>query len=195
MYKADMFCAGIGIMLNTGFLEGSGIETGRGIIVDEYLETNVEGVYAAGDVAEFEDLILGYRHLTGHIENAFQQGRTAGRNMAGAKTAYAQVTGYDTEIFGTPLIFIGAPDIGEEFCTRRDNDKPRVCFSFRGGRLAGALLIKPDGKDIRVIKELVGMGEDGPYGFKEELCDPDTDLGTFLEHIKGKEGHWRKDDR
>ncbi|MEQ9618887.1 MAG: FAD-dependent oxidoreductase [Deltaproteobacteria bacterium] len=195
MFKADMFCAGIGLTLNIGYLEGAGIETGRGIIVNEYLETNVEGVYAAGDVAEFEDIILGYRHLTGHIENALQQGRAAGRNMAGAKVEYAQVTGYDTEIFGTPLMFIGAPDGGEEFCVRRDNDDPRVCFSFRGGRLAGALLIKPGGKDIRVIKELVGMSGDGTHGFKEKLCAPDTDLGALLDKIKGKEGQWSKDDR
>ena len=195
MFKADMFCAGIGIRLNTGFLGGTEIETGHGILVNEYLETSVEGVYAAGDIAEFEDLILGYTHLTGHIENALQQGRTAGRNMAGAKAEYAQVTGYDTEIFGTPLMFIGTPDSGEEYCIRRDNDAPRVCFSFRGERPSGALLIKPGGKDIRVIKEFVGMREEAPHGFKEKLCDTDTDLGTLLDQIKGKEGQWTKDDR
>ena len=54
-YPAEVIGVGLGLTLNHGFLADTPIERKTGIVTDEYLETNVPGVYAAGDVAEFYD--------------------------------------------------------------------------------------------------------------------------------------------
>ena len=184
VFEGDLFGVGIGIGLNLDFLKDSEIKLGKGVIVNEYMETNVSDVYAAGDVAEFNDLILGTTHLTGHIENAQFQGRTAGRSMAGARETFSQVTAYDTEIFGTMLMFIGTSDYGTEYVIRGTLGEPQGSFSFRDGKLVGALLIKPGGKDIRAVRELIEMPEGTLAKYKDRFSDPGGDLMDLLKELK-----------
>jgi len=80
---ADIYLSAIGVDPNLDFLEGSGIETGQGILVDETLQSSVPGVYAAGDVAESTDCLTGTRQLNAIQPNAVEQGRIAALNMAG----------------------------------------------------------------------------------------------------------------
>lgn len=180
----DLFGVGIGIKLNTGFLENSGLKIDRGILVNEFLETSVPDVYAAGDVAEFNDLVLGGRHLTGHIESAQFQGRTAGRNMAGAHEAFSQVTAYDTEIFGTMLMFIGTLEDGVETVIRGGAENPGGCFSFKEGKLKGALLINPGGKNIRAVRELIELKDSSLIYYKDIFRDQRSDLTGILKELK-----------
>ena len=184
VFEGDLFGVGIGIRLNLDFLKDSEIKIGKGVIVNEYMETNISDVYAAGDVAEFNDLILGTTHLTGHIENAQFQGRTAGRSMAGARETFSQVTAYDTEIFGTMLMFIGTSDYGTEYVIRGTLGEPQGSFSFRDGKLVGALLIKPVGKDIRAVRELIEMPEGTLAKYKDRFSDPGGDLMDLLKELK-----------
>ena len=142
------------------------------------------GVYAAGDVAEFNDLVLGTTHLTGHIENAQFQGRTAGMNMAGGREAFSQVTAYDTEIFGTMLMFVGACDYGDEYVIRESGGVPKCSFSFKEGKLVGALLINPGGKDIRAVRELIEMSDSALGNYRDRFADPDDDLMGLLKELK-----------
>lgn len=72
---------GIGLECHLDWLKDAGIEVNRGIIANEYLETNLPDVYAAGDVAEFNDLVLGERVQLGNWVNAQMQGRIAANNM------------------------------------------------------------------------------------------------------------------
>jgi NAD(P)H-nitrite reductase large subunit len=80
---ADLYLSAVGVDPNLGFLEGSGIETGQGILVDGTLQSSVQGVYAAGDVAEATDCLTGRRQLNAIQPNAVEQGRIAALNMAG----------------------------------------------------------------------------------------------------------------
>ncbi|MCK5710208.1 MAG: FAD-dependent oxidoreductase, partial [Deltaproteobacteria bacterium] len=184
VYEGELFGVGIGIRLNIDFLKDSNIEIGRGVRVNQYLETNVSDVYAAGDVAVFNDLILGTVHLTGHIENAQFQGRTAGRNMAGGHEEFSQVTAYDTEIFGTMFMFIGACDLGTEYIIRGGEPQPRGSFSFKDGKLVGALLIKPGGKEIRAVRELIELSDSTLSSYKDRFSDPDAALMDIVKELK-----------
>jgi NAD(P)H-nitrite reductase large subunit len=80
---ADLYLSAVGVDPNLGFLEGSGIETGQGILVDGTLQSSIQGVYAAGDVAEATDCLTGRRQLNAIQPNAVEQGRIAALNMAG----------------------------------------------------------------------------------------------------------------
>jgi NADPH-dependent 2,4-dienoyl-CoA reductase/sulfur reductase-like enzyme len=184
-YEGDLVGVGIGLDLNIDFLKGTDIAVERGVRVNEFLETSIDGVYAAGDLAEFDDLILGEKHLVGHIENAQFQGRAAGRNMAGAKIPYSQVTGYDSAIFDIPLIFIGALEFGQEYWVRGTPGEPPVgSFAVRDGRIVGAFLIKPGGKEVRAVRELIQIRGIDIRKHENELKDPNTDLGQMVKGLK-----------
>jgi len=143
--EADIVGVGIGLRLNIEFLKDTPIETGWGVITDEYLATNVPGVYAAGDVAEFWDVVTEERHTLGTWPNAAAQGRVAARNMLGAKEVFVDVPDYTSGLFDSNIACSGIvpKDHPEaEAITRVDwqNLNYRRLF-FKDGRLVGAVLI------------------------------------------------------
>ena len=84
----DFLIAAIGVVPNTDPVKGTEVAVNRGILVDEQMATNVPGVYAAGDVSEGYDLIYKTQRVLPILPNAYQQGETAGTNMAGEKVDY-----------------------------------------------------------------------------------------------------------
>jgi hypothetical protein len=105
--------------------------------------------------------------------------------MAGAKTAYSQVTGYDSGIFGMPLIFIGALEFGKEHWIRGIEGAPLLgSFAVRNGRIVGAFLIKPAGKEMRAARELIQIRDVDTRKYEDELRDPNTDLASFVKSLK-----------
>lgn len=84
----DLVIMGTGIRPNLGWLEGSGIEINRGIVVDDHLRSNVPNVYAAGDVAEGPVLVTGAKEVHAIEPTAMEHGRIVGANMVGQDLAY-----------------------------------------------------------------------------------------------------------
>src|SRR5665647_3429632 len=67
---------------NIGFLEGSGVKAGAGVLVDEYLRTNVSNIYAAGDCAEVYDINRRESRINFGWRSAIKQGQLAGENLS-----------------------------------------------------------------------------------------------------------------
>ncbi len=86
--ETDLVVAGIGVSPAIQLFENTSLNTGDGIIVDEYTRTNIENVLAAGDVARFPDKTFNKSRRVEHWENAFEQGKTAANNLLGKKKAY-----------------------------------------------------------------------------------------------------------
>lgn len=86
--EADLVINATGVKANLGFLEGSGIETEYGVLVDEYLQSNLPDVWAAGDVAQAHDLATGEKTVNAIQPNAVDQGRIAAHNMVGRPTTF-----------------------------------------------------------------------------------------------------------
>lgn len=80
---ADIYLSVVGVDPNVEFLAGSGIDIGHGVRVDATLQSNVPGVYAAGDVAESANVLTGKQELNAIQPNAVEQGRIAALNMTG----------------------------------------------------------------------------------------------------------------
>lgn len=107
----DIVGVGIGIKGNFSWLDGSGIKTGRGILTNEFLETNLPDVYAAGDCAEFFDVIFERQHVLGNWANATSQGSAVGKTLGGEKTVYETASSYSINFFEVgSCSFIGVTD-------------------------------------------------------------------------------------
>lgn len=78
---SDLIVVGIGIVPNTALAHSAGLETGNGVIVNQFLQTSDRDIYAAGDIACFPEAVLGPRRIE-HWDSAVSQGKHAGRNMA-----------------------------------------------------------------------------------------------------------------
>jgi NAD(P)H-nitrite reductase large subunit len=77
-----------GVRSNTGLLAGTGAKVNQGIVVNQFLQTNVRDIYAAGDCCEGIDLSTGKPDMLAIQPVAVEHGRLAGLNMAGEKTAH-----------------------------------------------------------------------------------------------------------
>ena len=78
---ADLIICATGVRSNTAFLTGSNIEVKDGIVVDDYLQTSVADVYAAGDVAQAKDYSTGEYYVQAIQPTAVEHGRAAAQNM------------------------------------------------------------------------------------------------------------------
>ena len=89
---ADLVISATGVKPNIGFLQDSGITCLVGVLTDEHLQTNMPGIYAAGDCAEAFDKVSGTTIVSAIQPNAAEQARVAALNMAGQSTALKGVT-------------------------------------------------------------------------------------------------------
>lgn len=86
--EADLAIVGTGVKTNTAFLDGSGILVEDGIVVDRFLRTNVENIWAAGDVAQGFNCCTGLSEVHAIQPTAVEHGRVAALNMSGAPTEF-----------------------------------------------------------------------------------------------------------
>jgi len=140
---ADIAIVGVGVRPSTGYLDGSGIATENGaVLVNERFETNVPGIYSAGDVASFHDPVFGHRRLIQHWTNANHHGQRLGGILAGEDTPYDLVAYFFSEVFGTKLGLLGDLEAGHDELVARGSleDGDLTVFYLRQGRLAAALV-------------------------------------------------------
>jgi NADPH-dependent 2,4-dienoyl-CoA reductase/sulfur reductase-like enzyme len=89
---------------SVGFLAGSGVTVGRGVLVDDALRTSAPNVFAAGDCAEFADMPKETGRINFGWRSAILQGRLAGENMAGGNRRFGgNHEDYFWALFGVPL--------------------------------------------------------------------------------------------
>jgi NAD(P)H-nitrite reductase large subunit len=160
--QADVIGVGLGITLNTTFLAHTAVEVRSGIVVNEYLETNVPGVYSAGDVAEFYDSTIGRHHTMGTWDNALAHGRIVGVNMAGGHEPYIDVPTYTSPLFDVNIAVVGTAETNnpelQSIALRepgeKGNENYRKLF-FRENKLVGVLMIgSPKGRKklVEIVK-------------------------------------------
>ena len=105
--NADMVGVGLGLTMNVDIFEGTGLETNVGVITNEFLETNIPDVWAAGDVAEFYDVVSQRHHRMGTWDNSLNHGRHVAKNMLGAKEPYVEVPTYASGMFNSNISVMG----------------------------------------------------------------------------------------
>jgi NADPH-dependent 2,4-dienoyl-CoA reductase/sulfur reductase-like enzyme len=139
----DMLVAGIGVVPVTGPLANSGIEIDNGVLVNEYLESSRSDIYAAGDVANYRDILFGGRRRVEHWDNAVSQGQHCARMLLGEVAPFRHVPYFFSDVFDLSYEFWGDPTGAEEVVHR--GDVASGSFSAwwtRGQRLVAAFAMK-----------------------------------------------------
>ncbi len=166
---ADAYIAATGIKPNVSFLEGSGLDIGWGIRVDNRMLTNLPNIWAAGDVAETFDLMSGERYVHAIWPNATAQGAVAARDMLGFPADYEGAERMNSmKHLGLPVMAVGEMT-GSDILRRRDGDKLRKIF-LDDGRIVGFRLAG-DIRGAGTYRALMLKGTD-VSGFGEDLLDP-----------------------
>jgi NADPH-dependent 2,4-dienoyl-CoA reductase/sulfur reductase-like enzyme/predicted acylesterase/phospholipase RssA len=177
----DILAIGIGVTPEKGFLEGSGIETDNenGILTNEYLETNVEGVYAAGDVTYTYNPVFGTRMRTEHWDNAVKQGRTAAKNMMGMRQQFRYVSYFFSDVFDLSFNFLGDPGDVDERIVRGSFERESVTVLYlKDDVLRAAFTMGRSESERGSLNSLIEFGV-SLTNYKDKLRDEDYDISTI----------------
>lgn len=153
---ADLAVVGIGVVPQTAFLEGSGIEVDNGIVVDERFRTSAPDVWAAGDAARFHDPVFGRSRRIEHWSNANYQGTEVGKALAGEDARYDSVSTFFTEVFGVTIKVFGDTSKTDRRTFEGSLAEGRVLgLYFEGEGLAGAVLSGQDDETEERLKAVI----------------------------------------
>ena len=109
-FTVDAVVAGVGILPNVVLAESIELKVDNGIHVNKYLQTSDDFIFAAGDVANFYNPLIGKRIRVEHSDNANAMGKAAGRNMAGANEPYEYLPFFYSDLFDLGYEAIGLLD-------------------------------------------------------------------------------------
>ncbi len=197
--EADLVISATGVKPNIGFLENSGVRCLVGVLTDEHLQTNVPGIYAAGDCAEAFDKVSGKTIVSAIQPNAAEQARVAALNMVGQRAELQGVTqinvldtlGLISSSFGN---WEGVP--GGEHVELTDTAAGKhLSLQFQGDQMVGCNSVgwtDHVGVMRGLVEGQVKLGE-----WKDKLmADPTRLMDAYLAAAQGQ-GHWNgaADDR
>jgi NADPH-dependent 2,4-dienoyl-CoA reductase/sulfur reductase-like enzyme len=152
----EMVVAGIGVRPVTDFLAGSGIDATDGVVVNEYLETNITGVFAAGDLANYPDLLFNKRRRVEHWDNAVSQGQHCAKIVLGQRTPLKHVPYFFSDVFDLSYEFWGDPEDAEQVVVR--GELASAAFSvwwLRQDRVTAAFVMRRPDEEREVAPQWI----------------------------------------
>jgi NAD(P)H-nitrite reductase large subunit len=168
------------VQANTGLIRDTDIKTRWGIETDASMQTNLENIYAAGDVAETYDITTEEYTVNALWTCAMQQGRIAGRNLAGIPARYSGSVGMNAlNFWGVPVISFGVavPENESQYTILRDMRPERNIYKK---------IVIADNR----IKGLILMGEIANAGVLFSLLQNRVDVSPFLEQLLDDRFHF-----
>ena len=140
-FVVDAVVAGIGVVPETALAQSAALQIENGIVVNEFLRTSNPDVYAAGDVANFPNPLLGERLRVEHEDNANTMGRQAGLLMAGGTEPYQHLPFFYSDLFDLGYEAVGAIDARLDVVADwKEPYREGVLYYLRDGRVRGVLL-------------------------------------------------------
>ena len=179
---ADVVIVGIGILPNDDLASAAGLPTDNGIVVDEHGRTEDPDIYAAGDVTNHPNTILGRRIRLESWQNAQNQAITAAKAMCGIEETYAQVPWFWSDQYDVNLQIVGMPEAWSEVVIRGDTGALTfTAFYLQDGCVVGANAINSP-RDIPIARQMIQRGAKVDPA---ALADPETSLRKLLKSLDG----------
>lgn len=144
--KTDAILFSAGIRPNLDLIRDTSIESDKGVKVDQFLRTNIKDVYAAGDIAETNGMVLGLWTA------ANEQGKIAGANMAGVTKEYKLPEPFTTLSIGNISLFSVGNIKDYTNILKYDEDDNHFRLFVTDNRLTGAILLGDTSKMVKVRK-------------------------------------------
>lgn len=183
---AQLVIVAVGVRPNVQLAHEAGLSVNRGILVDDHMKTSAEDVYAAGDVAEAYDPLIGEARPVAIWPAASMQGEFAGLNMAGQEAAYSgSIPMNSIQVCGLPTVSVGliAPPEGSDTVEYRSPDAKSYRRMFiAGNRIVGAIFVG----DIERAGIITGLirGAIDVSSFREKLIQRDLGLLSLPKHYR-----------
>jgi 3-phenylpropionate/trans-cinnamate dioxygenase ferredoxin reductase subunit len=172
----DFVVAGVGVEPAVDWLVDSGIHIDNGVVVNEYCETDVNGVYAAGDVANHYQPLFGRHIRIEHWQNAIKQGAAAARNMLGQHIPYDEVPWFWSDQYDANLQYAGFHTKWDQLVLRGGVDSGSFLACYINEGRVDAVVGLNRSKDVRramsLIKERRAIS-------LEQLADERVDLRSL----------------
>ena len=181
---ADFVVVGIGVAPRTRLAEDAGLDVENGVLTTERLETSAPGIYAAGDIANAVNPVVGARIRVEHWANALNQGPAAARNMLGQDAPYDNVPYFFSDQYDVGMEYAGYATDWDEVVFRGEVDaREFIAFWLRDGRvLAGMNVNVWDVTDD--IQELIRSKAEID---RARLTDTDVPLDELAASVGSKD--------
>jgi 3-phenylpropionate/trans-cinnamate dioxygenase ferredoxin reductase subunit len=175
--ECDFAVVGLGIEPAVELAEGTAVDVDNGIVVDEYCRASVQGIYAAGDVANHFHPLFGRRIRVEHWLNAIDHGAAAARSMLGKGQPYAEVPWFWSDQYDANLQYAGHHTGWDELVVRGSLAERKFAAFYVTGGVVEAVVALDRGREVQRAKRLIASR--APVD-TIKLADPEVDLRTLV---------------
>jgi len=156
----DLVVAGIGVKPATEMLAGGGLDIDDGVTVNEYLETSRPGIFAAGDVANFFDVIFRKHRRLEHWDNAVSQGQHCAQLLMGDRLPFKHVPYFFSDVFDLSYEYWGDTSGADTVIHRGDpSSRSFSTWWLRNGRLIAAFAMNRPDEERDVSPKWIETGQ------------------------------------
>jgi len=172
-YEADLVVVGVGVIPNCEIAEAAGLTVDNGLVVDKFAQTSDPDIYAAGDVTNHPNALLGRRLRLESVQNAVDQAKTAANAMLGTLGEYAEIPWFWSDQYDLKLQIVGLSEPDDDVVIRGDPASRKFSVGYvRDGQFVAINTIN-NVKDFMGSKKLIAAGRKIDPAL---LADVDTPL-------------------
>ena len=158
--SCDLVVAGVGATPVTELFARTGLAVDNGIVVSEYLETNLAAVFAAGDVANYFDKVFNKRRRVEHWDNAVSQGQHWATSVRGERRPFVHVPYFFSDIFDLSYELWGDSQGATQSVTRGDASSSSFSvWWLNGDRLVAAFVMNRPNEERELAPEWIKSGQ------------------------------------